>query len=189
MLAAGRSQRLHRQAGPRLHAEDQRGRDDPPRKPDHTPAVASQRKPGSGVDRPRWHRHRQEPSGQRQHGDVAGPAGGRHGEPGMRPLGTVVGSVVYDGLPSMDPDGVRGLDQLLRSEHTGRDSQRQAVRAAVQIEKYGSSVESNFSTPRSRCCPVRPLAGASWRRLQLGRPSPRSSRWKHRLPVAPSSTT
>lgn len=61
------------------------------------------------------------------------------------PVGTVVGSVVYDGLPSMDPTVCAGSTNFSGQNTLGETVKGKAVALAVQIEKYGSSVvESKF---------------------------------------------
>jgi hypothetical protein len=61
------------------------------------------------------------------------------------PVGTVVGSVVYDGLPSMDPTVCAGSTNYSGQNTLGETVKGKSVALAVQIEKYGSSVtESNF---------------------------------------------
>ena len=61
------------------------------------------------------------------------------------PAGTIVGSVVYDGLPSMDPTVCAGSTNFSGQNTLGETVKGKAVSLAVQIEKYGSSVvESSF---------------------------------------------
>jgi hypothetical protein len=61
------------------------------------------------------------------------------------PVGTVVGSVVYDGLPSMDPTVCAGSTNFSGQNTLGETVKGKAVALAVRIEKYGSSiVESGF---------------------------------------------
>jgi hypothetical protein len=61
------------------------------------------------------------------------------------PVGTVVGSVVYDGLPSMDPTVCAGSTNFSGENTLGETVKGKAVALAVQIEEYGSSVvESSF---------------------------------------------
>jgi len=61
------------------------------------------------------------------------------------PVGTVIGSVVYDGLPSMGPTVCAGSTNFSGQNTLGETVKGKAVALAVQIEKYGSSiVESSF---------------------------------------------
>jgi hypothetical protein len=61
------------------------------------------------------------------------------------PAGTVVGSVVYDGLPSMDPTVCVGSTNFSGQNTLGETVKGKAVALALQIEKYSSSVvESKF---------------------------------------------
>jgi hypothetical protein len=59
--------------------------------------------------------------------------------------GTVLGSVVYDGLPSMDPTVCVGSTNFSGQNTLGETVKGKAVTLATQIEKYGSRVvESSF---------------------------------------------
>jgi len=59
------------------------------------------------------------------------------------PVGTVVGSVVYDGLPSMDPTVCAGSTNFSGQNTLGETVKGKTVALAVQIEKYGSSIEES----------------------------------------------
>ncbi|MGD0452629.1 MAG: hypothetical protein ABSB69_03460 [Solirubrobacteraceae bacterium] len=61
------------------------------------------------------------------------------------PIGTVVGSVNYDGLPSIDPTVCAGSTNFSGQNSLGETVKGHAVSLALQIEKYRTSVqESNF---------------------------------------------
>jgi hypothetical protein len=61
------------------------------------------------------------------------------------PIGTIVGSVVYDGLPSMDPTVCAGSTNFSGQNSLGETVKGHAVALSLKIEKYGTSTqESNF---------------------------------------------
>ena len=61
------------------------------------------------------------------------------------PIGTVVGSVKYDGLPSIDPTVCAGSTNFSGQNSLGETVKGHAVSLALKIEKYRTSVqESNF---------------------------------------------
>jgi hypothetical protein len=59
------------------------------------------------------------------------------------PIGTVVGSVEYDGLPSMDPTVCAGSTNFSGQNTSGETVKGHAVALALQIEKYGSKVNES----------------------------------------------
>jgi hypothetical protein len=81
----------------------------------------------------------------REHGDEYGASMSVVPQPGdvvnlESPVGTVVGSVVYDGLPSMDPTVCAGSTNFSGQNTLGETVKGKALALAVQIEKYRSLV-------------------------------------------------
>jgi len=85
------------------------------------------------------------------------------------PIGTVVGSVDYDGLPSMEPTVCAGSTNFSGQNSTGETVKGSAVSLAVQIEKYGSSVvRSNFARAQVTILSGTTFGGSFLAPLELG---------------------
>jgi hypothetical protein len=85
------------------------------------------------------------------------------------PVGTVVGSVVYDGLPSMDPTVCAGSTNFSGQNTLGQTVKGKAVALALQIEKYGSSVvESKFQRAQVTMLSGTTFGGSFLSPLEIG---------------------
>jgi hypothetical protein len=85
------------------------------------------------------------------------------------PLGTVVGSVEYDGRPSMDPTVCAGSTNFSGENSPGETVKGKADSLALEIEEYGSSVkESSFQRAQVTILSGTTFGGSFLAPLELG---------------------
>ncbi|HSZ12667.1 MAG TPA: hypothetical protein VK790_01365 [Solirubrobacteraceae bacterium] len=85
------------------------------------------------------------------------------------PVGTVIESVTYDGLPSIDPTVCAGSTNFSGQNTLGMTVKGHAVALAVQIEKYGSSIQqSSFQHAQVTMLSGTTFGGSFLTQLALG---------------------